>query len=616
MLTWFRDNAKIFLIAIIVTFVVLIFVDWGTGRNRDRGGTIGAIARVDGHDVPPEEYDASISSMYMRIESQMQAAGHPDPQSELSAMTYRIQDAAFDEMVDNRLRDAYLRRIHWSSPDEVSGEAYIRAILEMMGTTDVDAAWRQFSETPGFQSQFYQNVLQMRTAMFPAAGRMQNMASRAELSYFIASSYMPVTARFVAFRATPPIPDPEALRAFYDSNPELFTYPPNARVRYAVVAVQPDSSDIEAAQGVVDSLAMSQSSPDTMLITRGNMSAFMGTDSIPPAGTLSQGFTGQSMRGTGLPSAHRVMVVASSPSIEDPGAGDTLTVLHWESPVIPGRDALYATVQGVEDGMSGLLAGSVPMGDSLMVMDWGELYVEEDGVLPEGIPEGMRAFALDTAWVDSIGPLFFAPSYRGGYPALVVARMLERNLDTRLVPFEEVESTGELLMTAYTAAAAESSMAMAARALAGMQASGVSLGIYASAESLAVGTTPEFTAAEIRASSLTDPDSYGGLLSNGEFALAALTAPLLTPIGPFRTGGGAMIAEIIGRTELPMPSDPAVLAPMYLGVQSGHGSHSILSLLDILREGASVEDLRDDFEQALREGRSSPEPEPVLPAGY
>lgn len=616
MLTWFRDNAKIFLIAIIVTFVVLIFVDWGTGRMRNRGGSPGAVARVDGHDIPPEEYDASISSVYMRIESQMQAAGHPDPEAELAAMTYRIRDAAFDEMVDNRLRDAYLRRIHWSMPDEVSGEAYIRAILEMMGTTDVDASWRQFTETPGFQSQFYQNVLQMRAAMFPAAVRMQNMASRAELSYFIASSYMPVTARFVAFRATPQIPGPEALRDFYDSHPELFTYPPNARVRYAVVAVQPGPSDIEAAQGVVDSLAMSQAVPDTMLITRANMSAFMGVDSIPPAGSLSQGFTGQSMRGTGLPSAHRVMVLSISPSMDDPGAGDTLTVLHWESPVLPGRDALYSTVQGVEDHISGLLAGSVPVAESLMVMDWGELYIEEDGALPEGIPEGMRAFALDTAWVDSVGPVFFSPSYRGGYPALVVARMLERNLDTRLVPFEEAESSGELLMTAYTAAAAESSMAMAAQALAEMQASGVSLGIYASAESLMIGTTPEFTAAEIRTASLNDPDSYGGLLTNGDFALASLTAPLLTPIGPFRTGGGAMLAEIVSRTELPMPSDPAVLAPMYLGVQSGHGSITALSLLDILRESASVEDLRAGFEEALRESRNSQEREPVLPAGY
>ncbi len=616
MLTWFRDNAKIFLIAIIVTFVVLIFVDWGTGRNRNRGGALGAIARVDGQDVPPEEYDASISSMYTRLESQMQAAGHPDPQSELSAMSYRIQDAAFDEMVDNRLRDAYLRRIHWSMPDEVSGEAYIRAILEMMGTTDVDAAWRQFAETPGFQSQFYQNVLQMRAAMFPAACRMQNMASRAELSYFIASSYMPVTARFVAFRATPPIPGPEELRSFYDSHPELFTYPPNARVRYAVIAVQPGSSDIETAQGVVDSLAMSQSSPDTMLITRGNMLAFMGVDSIPPAGSLSQGFTGQSMRGTGVPSAHRVMITSIAPSMEDPGAGDTLTVLHWESPVLPGRDALYATVQGVEDSMSGLLAGSVPVAESLMVMDWGELYIEEDGALPEGIPEGMRAFALDTAWVDSIGPVFFSPSYRGGYPALIVARMLDRNLETRLVPFEEAESSGELLMTAYTAAAAESSMAAASRALAEMEASGISLGIYASAESLPIGTTPEFTTRDVRNASLSDPESYGGLLANADFALAALTEPLLTPIGPFRTGGGAMIAEIVSRNELPMPSDPAVLAPMYLGVQTGHGSMSVLSLLDILREASSVEDLRAEFEQALRESRNSQEPEPVLPAGY
>jgi len=619
MLTWFRDNAKIFLIVIIVTFVLLIFVDWGTGRHRRHLPGLSAIARIDGKDIPPEEFDASISSVYSRIENQMRAVGHPSPERELSVMYGMIREAAFNEMIDSRLREGYLRSIGWDTPDGATGEAYIKVIFEMMGSTDVETSWRQFAGMPGFREQFNQNMSMMRSVMFPAAGRMQNIASRAELAYRIAASYMPVTARFIAFQSSPPIPDDQQLRSFYDSHPELFTYPPNARVRYAVVAIQPDSSDMAVAAAAVDSMTMSQVPPDTIVLTRGNMLAFASVESLPPVGTLSDNFIGQSMHGSGIPASHRVIVMSVSPIAGGPRTGspeDTVRVLHWEYPVLPGRSALYRTLQGVEDGMESLLAGGIPWSDSLMVLDWGELHIEENGFLPEGIPISMSAFALDTAWVDSIGPILFSTGYRGGYPALIVAKRLARTLDSRLVPYEEVAASGELLMTAYSSIAAESSMAMAGRALDEMMATGVSLGIYAEAESLLIGTTPEFTAADIRAAAQMDPESYGGLLSNREFALAALTAPILTPIGPFKTGATAMIAEITSRTELPMPADPAVLAPMYLSVESDHGASSVGALMEMLRSVSSVEDLRDEFEQALRESRANPAPAPALPAGY
>ncbi len=619
MLTWFRDNAKIFLIVIIVTFVLLIFVDWGTGRYRKHLPGLSVIARIDGKDIPPEEFDASISSVYSRIENQMRSVGHPSPERELSVMYGMIREAAFNEMIDSRLRESYLRSIGWDTPDGATGEAYIKVIFEMMGSTDVETSWRQFTGMPGFREQFNQNMSQMRSMMFPAAGRMQNIASRAELAYRIAASYMPVTARFIAFQSSPPIPDDQQLRSFYDSHPELFTYPPNARVRYAVVAIQPDSSDMAVAAAAVDSMAMSQVSPDTIVLTRGNMLAFASVESLPPVGTLSDNFIGQSMHGSGIPASHRVIVLSVSPVAGGTGAGspeDTVRVLHWEYPVLPGRSALYSTLQNVEDGMESLLTGGIPWSDSLMVLDWGELHIEENGFLPEGIPISMSAFALDTAWVDSIGPILFSTGYRGGYPALIVAKRLSRNLESRLVPYEEVAASGELLMTAYSSIAAESSMAMAARALDEMMSTGVSLGIYAEAESLLIGTTPEFTAADIRAAAQMDPESYGGLLSSREFALAALTAPILTPIGPFKTGATAMIAEITSRTELPMPADPAVLAPMYLSVEYDHGGNSVGALMEMLRSMSSVEDLRDEFEQALRETRANPAPAPALPAGY
>ncbi len=615
MLTWFRDNAKIFLIVIIVTFVVLVFIDWGTGRMGRGGGTLGAVAVVDGREVPPEEYDASLSAVYSRLYEQMSYQGNPSPEAELSVMSSRIREAAFEEMISGRLRAAYLSDIGWGAPDRRAADAYLKSIFGMMGAEDPEEAFRQFMQSPGYMVQYNQNYDQMRAMMFPAAGRMQNMASRDELAWSIASGYAPVTARIVVFRAMPEVPGEEALRSFYDSHAGLFEYVPYCRLRYAVVEIGPDSADIADAFWTVDSMVAAGSPPDTVVMTRQNLAAFAVIDSVPGPGGAAGPFTGHSLRGGTIPSAHIMSIAGIDPVAGGPAGDDTVTALHWETPVLPGRNALYRTMQGVEDSMADLLSQSIPWSDSLVVTDWGELLVEQDSPLPEGVPASMAAFALDTTWVDSIGPLFFSPSYQGGYPALILAKRIERSLEGGMMDYETALASGRLLMTAYTSMASDSSFAMAARAVGRMRSEGLSLGLYAEAESLAVTATPEFYIAGVLASAVDDPEAYGGILSSREFAEAAQIAPLLTPIGPFRTGGTAVVAEITGRTELPMPSDPAVVSPLYLMVQSEHGVSAVRSLLGILREEASVEDRRAEFEEAVRNMRSSTPP-PVMPAGY
>jgi hypothetical protein len=614
MLNWFRDKAKIFLIAIIVTFVILIFVDWGTGRMRNSQSASISIATIDGARMPPELYDESFRVVYARLEAQMQQQGNPSPTSELETMSETIAEASFQEMIETQLEKRYLDHRGWPSAGRAQAAALMRAQIALSGIEDPDAYYAQYSASPGFTAMLDQYVAQIRMIMFPAAARMQNMASSAELEYYIMANYVPITARYVTFRSPIQTPDEAALRSFYDSHPELFTDLPHSRIRYVVIGVQPDGQDFDRALAIVDSLALAGGSADTIVMTRENVLSFTGLDSLTPQGVPSRPFVAPSLRGGMLQSVHEVAVLTVVPRPGDrTGAADTVTVVHWEQPVLPGPDAIRVALYAAEDSRATILSMEVPTTDSLMVLDWGDLYVEESSPIPADFPQSLSAFALDSVWTDSIGPAFFIPSFRGGYPAFLVAKRIETSFDTTMVSYDEAMNSNRLLLTAYSEIQADSSMALADRMMQSMAERGLTLGMYAQAESLEIATTTEFTASATRQASLGDPEAYGGILCSGDFGAAALVAPLLTPIGPFRTGGSAVIAEISSRSEMPMPGDPAVLAPMYLTVQGQHSYPAIRMLVEQLRRSSEVVDLRKQYEAAMDSLRSSGQQQPQAP---
>ncbi len=618
MLNWFRDKAKIFLIAIIVTFVILIFVDWGTGRmNRGRGYGNLAVASVDGRELSPEQYDAKFMEVYSRAETMMARQGDPSPSSELQVMTSALEEAAFSELIDSELQSRYLRRLGWPIPGRQHAAALIRAQIALSGVEDPDGYYRQYSETPGFVQMLDQYVAQIYAALFPATSRLQNMASNAELEYSIAMNYSPVTARYIVFRADMAAPSDAELQAFYDGNPGLFTDKPHSTIQYVIAGVQPDAQDLERTRLFVDSLAVSSATADTLVMTRENLLAFGGADSLPVAGTPSGAFVGPSLRGSAGQCVHEFTVLSISPSADDrTGASDTISVAHWEQTVLPGIDAIRNALYDAEDQRVQLLSTSVPESDSLMILDWGQAYVEQGQPVPADFPQSVVSFALDSTYADSIGPAFYIPSFRGGYPAFLLAKRTESSFDTTTVSFDEAYASGRLLLTAYTRMQADSSYALASRAMQEMRSNGLSMGMYAMAESLQIGTTPAFYVTAVRQAALGDPDAYSGILANAEFATAALVAPLLTPIGPFRIGGSAAIAEIESRTEMPMPGDPAVLAPLYLSVQANHSTSAFQALMRFLRSGCEIVDLRDRYEAAADSIRDSQNDDSRAPLDY
>ncbi|NLP05230.1 hypothetical protein GX411_04710, partial [Candidatus Fermentibacteria bacterium] len=251
MLTWFRDKAKIFLIAIIVTFVVLIFVQWGTGQLNARRDYTGAVARIEGRDITPAEYDDCFTLAYQHHENEMTMAGDPSPSQELTAMAGVIEKEAWEDLINSELERLYLEDLGWPEAGAREAMALMLVQLELMGVEDPQTYLSEMQRMPGFPAQLQQVVRQLRFAAFPAATRLQNMASREEVEYLVSERYMPVSARYLVFSSNPPLPGDDDLRAFYDSHPELFTTPPFGIVRFAAVSVLPDSADIRRAMSTV-----------------------------------------------------------------------------------------------------------------------------------------------------------------------------------------------------------------------------------------------------------------------------------------------------------------------------------------------------------------------------
>ncbi len=615
MLTWFRDKAKIFLIAIIVTFVLLIFVQWGTGQLNTRRDYTGAVARIEGREIAPAEYDDYFTLAYQRHESAMMSAGDPSPSQELTAMAGVIEEEAWEDMINSELERLYLDDLGWPEAGAREALALMLVQLELMGVEDSKAYLSEMQRMPGFPAQLQQVVRQLRFAAFPAATRLQNMASREEVEYLISERYMPISARYIIFSSTPPIPGEDDLRAFYDSHQELFTTPPFGILRFAAVSVLPDSSDILRAMSAVDSLAFNRASPpDTVVLTRENFLLFTMSDTLPAAGETTRPFVAPSLRGGYLQACHVVSVLSIDPSSDGRSSLDTISIAHWETAVLPGLEALRWTQYAVEDNLTGLLAGEIPWSDSLTIADWGTIRIEEGSPLNSSLPPAMVAFALDTVWTDSIGPVFFSPSFQGGYPALIAAKKLDGSTESVTMSYEEAATTGTLLITAYSAIQAESSLAVAGREMQRMVDLGLTLGAYAEVESLPLQSTPEFTVSSVRQAAASDPDAYGGILCSLDFALDALVAPLMTPMGPYRTGASAVVAEVTVRNQLPMPGDPAVLSPVYLSTQAAHSFGLIGDFLALLRRRSEVEDLREEYMAAMDSLRSQRPPD--LPAGY
>jgi len=598
MLSWFRDNAKIFLVVIIVIFVVMIFVDWGSGRSRAARAQRMVMGSVNGVSILPGVFDAARNEVYSSLKNHLERSGNPDPDNELILLYNEINEAAFDLVVERQIQREFAERLGWKPVHAGLADHLIRAQIRLAGIPDPDTYLQQFRNDPNYRTAAYQLLLQADRGRFDSAITLFRMTSRAEALFLAGDMYTQIQARYIPFRATPALPDEEDLLRFYYDNPDLFHLPPRAEIRFVSVIVSPTDEDQAYSLRMVDSLAMSGGgSPDTLSLTRRQMLESLGWEFELIPGHLSAPFIGRSLSQpqSGLMASHSVELLHLAPGPDPTGLEDSLVIVHWELPSLPSRAALRNALWTMQDLRTELLRTSDPfITDDLMITNWGEMTVTADTPVGSGISQAMLAFALDTVWTDSIGPVFYNPSYDGGYPTLTVARRLSRSPGGALTLDEALES-GKLLVEAYSRLQSQEAETMAAMALARCRETGESLSMLAEADSLELYTTQVFSPMSVRVWAESEEALYRGLLGSNGFADASILAPEFTPTGPFVNGGVAFLAEITSRSIPDFSDNPGMIASIYVSLEQGKGQGFSRNFIGNLRSRADIHDGREEF---------------------
>ncbi len=600
MLTWFRNNAKIFLIVIVVIFVGMIFLNWGRGGLQNIEVDKLTVGSVNETGLQPANYDYARQEVYENLKNQMQQMGDPDPENQLALMYNDINNTAFEILVDRTLQDEYLTKLGWESVNPSMAEALLKTQLIMFGIEDVDGYLNDYKEDPNYGATLYQVVGMADRAMFESAISLENMISTSEVEFLLGDVMTTISARYIPFRANPPMPSDEALRNYYDNNSEAFVTLPGSRIRYVTFTVSPSDEDIEITKGIVDSLAISGGgTPDTILVTREQLTQFIGWDVNLNVGELSEPFTAVSMNQPSLRACHSLELLSINPALEDTtGFLDTLTIVHWEVPLFPGYRTIRENFWDLETNAEDILATEFPVYDQQTIIDSGEMLINSNSVVSASIPQSLISFGIDSIWVDSIGPVFYIPQFSNGYPALMVARKLE-TIQGGQQSYEEVLANNSLLIEFYTNEQNEGSLQLATEAMNTINANGYDLQSYADAESLIVYPTQQFSPVSVRQWAHSDEAAYKGLLGCNEFANAATIATEYTVLGPFTNNGVSYLAEVVSRTEPELPENPAQLTGFYLSVQNGH--HNVYSsrIMAVIRKNADIQDNRIQYYNTL-----------------
>jgi len=596
MLTWFRNNAKIFLIAVVVIFVGMIFLQWGRGGVQSVEVDKLVIGTVNGTGLKPASYDAVRDEVYNSMKNQMQQMGDPDPENQLALMFNDINNSAFEIMVDRTLQDEYLKQLGWEPVKPSMAQALLRTQLEMFGIEDPDGYMKEYESDPNYRSTLYQLIAQADRAMFGAAVSLENTISADEVEFLLQDAMTSVSARYIPFNSSPELPSEDELEEFYNANTDLFVSSPGATIRYATFSVQPTDEDVEATLAMVDSLALSGTGmPDTFSVTRVQLAGFSGWNIDLSAGDLSEPFLAASMNQTSMMAGHSVELLSVTSAVSDTtGNSDTLTIVHWEMPLFPGYRTVRETFWDLEESAESILLTEYPVYEQQSLIDYGEIAISRKTTPSATIPQALISFATDSIWADSIGPVFYVPSLTTGYPALMVARKLEEIPGGQL-GLQEALNNNTILLELYTQKQQDESLAMASRALSNIESSGLSLDEWAAEESLEVYDTQQFNPVSVRQWAGSEQSAYRGLLGCEDFADISVLADEYTVQGPFSNNGVAYLAEIISRTEAQVPENRSQLAGFYLSVQNSHNQVFFGRLMASLRSNADIRDQRDQY---------------------
>jgi peptidyl-prolyl cis-trans isomerase D len=253
-----RQNTKIIMILVAITFVALMVFEWGMNMSgRTAGGTIG---RVGGTSVSVLDFQNSYRVLYDQVQ-----AAQEQPIS--SQQDQEIEDMAWEQVVNQiliqeelarrgiRVTDEEVRQAaRMSPPPEFQSDP---AFQNEQGQFDL-VRYQQFLDEAGQDPLFLQQlelyyrdlILRNKLIRQVTSGV---FLSDAELWRRYREENEQATATFVAVSPDTRVPDSEVpvtedqVRTYYEENEEDFQVPARANVRYVYMNKAPSAADTAAA---------------------------------------------------------------------------------------------------------------------------------------------------------------------------------------------------------------------------------------------------------------------------------------------------------------------------------------------------------------------------------
>jgi peptidyl-prolyl cis-trans isomerase D len=255
MMRQMRENTKWIMLITALAFVALMVFEWGmdmTGRGGQVAG--GDLGQVNGEAISYEEWLAVYRNMY-----QQQQSAIDGPIT--AAMTREIEDAAWDQIVTQRLLQQELdRRGIRVSDQEIRDAARIQPPPELQsapafqtdGQFDMDK-YHQFlaqPQDPAFLLQleaYYREVIPRSKLFFQTAAGLY--ISDGQLWRMYRDANETVTVEYIAFDPAALVPASQvtvtdaSIREYYDAHSADFIRPAQVSVRYVSLNRAPPAAD-------------------------------------------------------------------------------------------------------------------------------------------------------------------------------------------------------------------------------------------------------------------------------------------------------------------------------------------------------------------------------------
>jgi peptidyl-prolyl cis-trans isomerase D len=262
MMRQMRENTKWIMLITALAFVGLMVFEWGmdlTGRSgaQASGGELG---RVNGEIITYEDYLAVYRNLYQQQQEALDGRI-------TSAMNRQIEDAAWEQVVTQRLLQQELRRRGIRVTDDEIREAALYApppdlqespLFQTDGRFD-PVKYQQFLASPGLDEQFLRQLESYYRDIIPRSKLyFQNTAglfvSDDQLWRMWRDARETATVQYVAFAPDALVSDADvtvtdqAIRQYYGEKRADFVRPAVASVRYAALDRTPTAADTAAAR--------------------------------------------------------------------------------------------------------------------------------------------------------------------------------------------------------------------------------------------------------------------------------------------------------------------------------------------------------------------------------